>query len=69
MLTELSKRMKEFCKNFNKELENIEKNYSELKNKITEMKYTLKELTQIRNIQSPKSESGRNRKYQKTNYQ
>lgn len=28
MLTELNKRMKEFCKNFNKELENIEKNYS-----------------------------------------
>ena len=40
-LTELGKRMYEHSENFNKELENIEKNQSKLKNTITEMKMAL----------------------------
>ena len=38
VLTKLGIRMEEHGKNFNKELENIRKNYSELKNTINEMK-------------------------------
>ena len=37
MLTELGRRMDEHSENFNKELENIKKNKSELKNTITEV--------------------------------
>lgn len=41
MLTELWKRIDEFSENFNKQLENIKKNQSELKYTITEMnRYT-----------------------------
>ena len=36
MLTESGRRMEELRKNFNKDLENIRKNKSELKNTITE---------------------------------
>jgi len=35
MLSELGKRIDEYSKNFNKELENIKKNQSELKNTIS----------------------------------
>ena len=41
MLTDLGTIIDEYSKNFNKELENIKKNQSEQKNKITEMKNTL----------------------------
>ena len=41
MLTELGKRIDEYNKTSNKELENMKKNQSELKNIITEMKDTL----------------------------
>ena len=38
MLTELGKRTDEHNENFNKELENIKKKQSEMKNTITEIK-------------------------------
>ena len=38
MLSELRIRMDEYSKNFNKELESIKKNQTELKNTITEIK-------------------------------
>ena len=38
MLTELGKRTDEHSENFNKELENIKKKQSEMKNTITEIK-------------------------------
>ena len=41
MLTELRRRMDELSVNFNKELENVRKNESELKDTITEIKNTL----------------------------
>ena len=41
MLTELERRLDEHSDNFNKELENIKKNQSELRNKIIEMKSAL----------------------------
>ena len=42
MLTEFEKRVDEHSKNFNKELEHIKKNQSEMKNTIIEMKSILK---------------------------
>ena len=41
MLMKLGKRIDEYSEIFNKELESIKKNPSELKNTITEMKNTL----------------------------
>ena len=41
MLTELGERINEYSKNFNRELENIKMNWSELKNTKTERKYIL----------------------------
>ena len=40
MLAEFGRRMEELRKNFNKDLENIRKNKSELKNTITNKKHT-----------------------------
>ena len=39
MLTELGKRIDEHSENFNKELENIKKNQSEVKNTVTNEKH------------------------------
>ena len=44
MTTELGKRIDEYSENFNKELENVKKNQSQLKNAITEIKITLKRI-------------------------
>ena len=41
ILTELKRRIKEHNENFNNESENIRKNQSELKNIITNEKYTI----------------------------
>ena len=41
MLTELGKRINKHSANFNEELENIKKDQSNLKSKITERKHTL----------------------------
>ena len=41
MLNKLRRRMDEHSENFNKELGNVKKNHTELKNTITEMKTTL----------------------------
>ena len=40
MLAELRRRMDELSENFNKEIENIKRNQSELRSTITEMKNT-----------------------------